>query len=295
MKMPVERQIKVNSVMLTIFEWGRKEQDTILLIHATGFHARCWDQVIMGLGDRHIIAVDMRGHGRSQKMAPYDWTTFGEDVSSLVETMDLNSVVGVGHSMGGHSITYAAGKAQDRFRRLVLVDPVIMPPEFYASHNVMKEMFPEGHPVLKRRQQFTNADAMFTNFAGRGSYASWQPAALHDYCDYGLLPDGSGDGFVLACPPDVEAAIYMANAGSDVHDLVRSITIPVKVLRAKQRTAERDSTMDFSTSPTWPELAQQFQRGEDIYLPELTHFIPMQAPDLVARHILGEASGINEC
>jgi len=43
--------------------------------------------------------------------------------------------------------------------------------------------------------------------------------------------------------------------------------------------------MDFSASPTWPELAAQFPRGQDVHLPELTHFIPMQDPQLVADFI----------
>ena len=53
------------------------------------------------------------------------------------------------------------------------------------------------------------------------------------------------------------------------------------IMRARQREGER-GTMDFSASPTWPELASRLPMGTDQYLPELTHFIPMQAPDLVA-------------
>ena len=33
-------------------------------------------------------------------------------------------------------------------------------------------------------------------------------------------------------------------------------------------------------------LADQFPNGRDVYLPELTHFIPMQDPNLVARFIV---------
>ena len=44
--------------------------------------------------------------------------------------------------------------------------------------------------------------------------------------------------------------------------------------------------MDFTASPTWPELARQFPHGQDVYLPELTHFIPMQDPGLVADFIV---------
>ncbi|MDK1024142.1 MAG: alpha/beta hydrolase [Gammaproteobacteria bacterium] len=286
MKEPVEKQIKINGAMLTIFEWGEPAEETILLIHATGFHARCWDQVVMGLGDAHVIAVDLRGHGRSEKLGPYLWKTFGDDVTCLIEELDLTGIIGVGHSMGGHSITWAAAGCQDRFNRLVLVDPVIMAPEFYALPDFMKNAYADGHPIAKRRKNFADADAMYANFEGRGSFAGWKPEVLRDYCEFGILPDESGDGYVLACPPDVEASIYMGNAGCDVHDLVSTVKVPVKVLRARQRTGERENLMDFSLSPTWPELASQFEQGEDIYLPELTHFIPMQDPDLVARHIL---------
>lgn len=286
MKEPVEKQIEINGAMLTIFEWGGREEETILLVHATGFHARCWDQVVMGLGDAHVISVDMRGHGRSEKLGPYLWKGFGDDVASLVRELDLTGVTGVGHSMGGHSITRAAAECQDRFNRLVLVDPVIMAPEFYALPDVMKNHFSDGHPVAKRRNNFADADAMYTNFEGRGSYAKWKPKALRDYCEFGLLPNESGSGYILACPPDVEASIYMGNTGCDVHDLVPRVKVPVKVLRAKQRTGDREDMMDFSLSPTWPELASHFEQGEDIYLPELTHFMPMQDPALVARYIL---------
>jgi len=286
MKEPVEKQIKINGAMLTIFEWGERNEETILLVHATGFHARCWDQVVMGLGDAHVISVDMRGHGRSEKLGPYLWKTFGDDVISLVKELDLTSIIGVGHSMGGHSVTRAAAGCPDRFNRLVLVDPVIMAPEFYAATDVMENHFEAGHPVAKRRNNFADADAMYLNFEGRGSYSQWKPEALRDYCEFGLLPAESGDGYVLACPPDVEASIYMGNAGCDVHDLVPKVKVPVKVLRAKQRMGARENMMDFSLSPTWPELANHFVQGEDVYLPDLTHFIPMQDPALVARHIL---------
>ena len=44
---PIEASVTVNGVSLTYFEWGRGSAgDPILLAHATGFHARCWDQVV---------------------------------------------------------------------------------------------------------------------------------------------------------------------------------------------------------------------------------------------------------
>ena len=45
-------------------------------------------------------------------------------------------------------------------------------------------------------------------------------------------------------------------------------------------------TMDFGSSPTWEHLGSEFNACNDVFLPELTHFIPMQDPVLVARYIL---------
>jgi hypothetical protein len=44
--------------------------------------------------------------------------------------------------------------------------------------------------------------------------------------------------------------------------------------------------MDFSSSPTWPELVKEFRYGREIHFPEHTHFLPMEIPDRVAELIL---------
>ncbi len=285
-----ENYTHVNGVNLCWFEWGPeyKEQGTILFLHATGFHARCWDKTIEQLPGKHIISIDMRGHGRSDNTFPFSWDKFGTDLTEFLVALELQKVIGVGHSMGGHAMVQAAASEPGAFSSLVLVDPVIMVPEMYVEaipeHTAW--LSEEGeHPVARRKNYFDSADSMFANFQGRGSYGLWREDVLMDYCTYGLVSNPEGDGYVLACPPQVEASIYMGSAGTDVYDQIHKIGIPVKILRAKPRDPESQE-MDFSTSPTWEGLAAEFEQGTDIYLPELTHFIPMQEPALVATHIL---------
>ncbi|HTO58795.1 MAG TPA: alpha/beta hydrolase, partial [Pseudomonadales bacterium] len=133
---PIERHVAVDGVELCCFEWGSAEasRPSVLLAHATGFHARCWDRVVAHLdADRHVIALDQRGHGRSAKVPPFNWESFGHDLGRFVEILNLSRLVGVGHSMGGHAMVQAAAHQQARFERLVLVDPVIMDPQLYAT------------------------------------------------------------------------------------------------------------------------------------------------------------------
>ena len=282
-----EKYIEVNDTKLCYFETGEQRQgsNTFLLVHATGFHARCWDRTIEHLKNQHVIAVDMRGHGRSNNLGPFTWDTFGQDLTEFVGALDLNSIVGVGHSMGGHSICQAAAYELGRFSRLLLVDPVILAPESYSQPVSRNAWMSDGkeHPVARRRNHFESVAAMIENFKGRGSFAHWQYNVLQDYCEFGSLPNAKG--LMLACPPEVEAAIYGGSAGTDISALIEKIVIPVTILRARKRQ-DRDGLMDFSGSPTWDELALHFKDGRDVLLPQLTHFIPMQDPELTAKFVL---------
>jgi lipase len=286
---PVERRVAVNGITLALFEWGAEQRgrgDSILLVHATGFHARCWDRVVGYLGARHVLAVDQRGHGRSDKVYPVRWTDFGRDLAELVRVLDVREVVGVGHSMGGHAMTdAAAASAAGRFRRLVLIDPVIVAPEAYAEPAAMP-WSGEMHPAAKRRNRWDSADEMFARFKDRPPFDTWDVEVLRDYCRWGLLPDPEGGGWVLACPPEYEASIYMThhtNAG--VHASARAIDVPVLVVRVME---PRGGAFDYRHSPTWPGLVRQFKHGREIHLDDRTHFLPMEDPALVAGYVLAD-------
>ena len=284
----VKKFIRVNGVQLCYFETGEqfRADGTILLIHATGFHARCWDRTIQLLGGRHVVAIDMRGHGRSDKIGPFTWDVFGADVEAFVAILDLDNVVAAGHSFGGHSLCLAVSKVGDRFQRALLVDPVILSPEKYARPEALRHAWlndQDEHPVARRRNHFESIQTMYDNYHGKGSFASWRKDALWDYCQFGCLE--SDEGVTLACPPKIEAAIYQGSSGCDIYESIRDIKIPVTILRAKLRQ-NKPGVMDFRGSPTWPLLVSRFEQGTDVYLPHLTHFIPMQEPEVIAQYLL---------
>ena len=281
---PTEHRIELEDSELCYFEWRGVEDSLVLLLHATGFHARCWDKTVAALPEScRVIAVDLRGHGRSSKSGPFGWFDFGNDVVNFVDALDLNNIVVAGHSMGGHCALYANSQRTNRFKSLVLVDPVVLAPEQYedrSAANINSESV--EHPIARRRAQWNSPDEMFDAFKDRHPFSLWQQTILRDYCQYGLLR--SPDGYELACPPRIEAQIYMGTGQRDLRDLLHKVTCPTVVMRAKQRIGLREM-MDFSNSPTWPGLADALPNGRDIYLPDLSHFIPMQRPDLVAAEI----------
>ena len=288
---PIQRSFRFDDIDLAYFEWNverRGREPTLLLAHATGFHARCWDRMIQHLGDRHVLAVDMRGHGRSGRSEIQHWEIFGKDLDRLRVGLELEDLIGVGHSLGGHALVDAVATSPGAFRGLVLLDPVIGSPESYAQGDAMTRMTGGGpHPTARRRNRFASPQAMFERFESRHPYSLFDRDVLRDYCEYGLLPapDGEG-GYVLACPPELEASIYMTSrTPMKIFERVGAVDVPVLVVRAMEPAAERDP-MDFSASPTWPELARHFPQAVDLQIPELTHFMPMQAPARMAALVL---------
>lgn len=75
----------------------------VLLVHGLGSSSRDWEYQIPELQDRHrVIAVDVRGHGQSDKPRErYSIAGFAADVAALIEHLRLSPVHLVGISMGG--------------------------------------------------------------------------------------------------------------------------------------------------------------------------------------------------
>ena len=72
------------------------------------------------------IAHDRRGHGRSsQPWNGNDMDTFADDLSALIDTLDLKGTTLVGHSMGGGEVARYIGRhGTKRIARAVLVAAV---------------------------------------------------------------------------------------------------------------------------------------------------------------------------
>lgn len=263
------------------FEWGRAgAKPTLLLLHATGFHARCWDATVAALpDDHHVIALDLRGHGRSYRPESLsDWMATAADVVAFLDAHTSAPVVAVGHSMGGYVAARAAAIMPEKFEQLLLVDPVMLVPEVYAEQ-------PDGqsvadHPVARRRNAWDSADQMVAHFSDREPYKYWQPDVLVDYCTFGLVPAGGGQGLELACPPALEASAYAGAGRNNPYLWIGDVACPTTILRAKN--AERQGAMDFSASPTAPDLWKYFANSRDLHWQDLSHFIPMEDPQRLA-------------
>lgn len=273
---PLARTIDVNGIELAYFEWPAapgNDEPPLIFAHATGFHARVWDAVIEHFAGRRVLSLDLRGHGRSTGEPIDDWRLISDDICEFADRLDIRAAIGIGHSMGAHNLLQAAHDRPGAFSRLVLFDPVILAPEFYAPGGALFTG-DDPHPAIRRKRDFDSADAMIERFKGRDPYNLFDARVFEDYCRYGLLPSADGKGMELACSPEMEASVYGASRSNKrIHKTARSVEIPVLVVRAKQL-----EITDFKSSPTWPELASILPNGTDLHRPDMTHFHPFQDP-----------------
>lgn len=100
----------------------------VVLIHGFPLSGASWEKqlpVLLGAGYR-VITYDRRGFGRSSKpVTGYDYDTFAEDLSTVLEMLDLRDAVLAGFSMGTGEVTrYLGNHGSRRVGLAVLVAPV---------------------------------------------------------------------------------------------------------------------------------------------------------------------------
>ena len=86
-----------------------------------------WEPQLVHLAPtRQVVAVDLRGHGRSDppKRAAYAPGDYAQDVKAVLDALNLRQAVVVGHSMGSAAALAFAAANPSRVKALLLVDPV---------------------------------------------------------------------------------------------------------------------------------------------------------------------------
>ncbi|TVQ41292.1 MAG: alpha/beta hydrolase [Wenzhouxiangella sp.] len=106
------------------YEVSGSGEPTLVFIHGWSCDGRYWRAQVPHFSENHrIITIDLAGHGHSGlQREDYSMTAFGEDVRAVVEDVDAEQVILIGHSMGGAVSLAAAALMPDRVLGLVGVD-----------------------------------------------------------------------------------------------------------------------------------------------------------------------------
>lgn len=117
--------VKISNGRVNInYDDTRKGDTTLLFVHGWCINKDYWkDQLDFFRSKYRVVTVDLPGFGASGKNRE-KWTVeaYGEDLSAVMQQLDLKNVILVGHSMSGNIVVEAALHNSDRVIGLVGVD-----------------------------------------------------------------------------------------------------------------------------------------------------------------------------
>lgn len=124
----IETRVAIGDDGTRLYVRGAKGDITLpafVLVHGLSSNARLWDGVLEGLmvTDHTAYAVDLRGHGQSEKPERgYDFETMASDVAAVVRDVIARRAILVGQSWGGNVVLETAARFPEVAKAVVCVD-----------------------------------------------------------------------------------------------------------------------------------------------------------------------------
>jgi len=249
-------------------------------LHANGYPPACYLPLISLLQDRyHVSAMHLRPlWPGSNPQEIESWHPLSTDfLQFLDENESLSPPIAIGHSIGAIVSLRAALWHPERFRALVLIDPVLFPPHYIVFAKIAKT-FGLGyklHPLitrtLKRRRNFDNLEKLFASYRRKDIFRYFSDLSLRAYINGITKPSNSG-GFELVYSPEWEARIYYSGVwrDNDIWQKLRSLKIPILIIRG----AETDTFL----LPTSQRVKRIRPETNIITIEKSTHLVPLEKP-----------------
>jgi N-formylmaleamate deformylase len=130
----MEGCVQVNGIT-TYYQRTGRQRPSVLLLHGLTSNGACWTNLARDLEATYdLIMPDARGHGRSSVPATgYSAEDRAADVLALIDALELDGPVLLGHSMGGLTAALVAAAAPGRVRGVILEDPAFITSEGWVS------------------------------------------------------------------------------------------------------------------------------------------------------------------
>jgi pimeloyl-ACP methyl ester carboxylesterase len=210
---------------------------------ANGFPPHTYQPLLAPLlGQVHAVSLLPRPLWPDAPPPPPDdaadtWHNVAGDILDGIDAHRLGPVIGVGHSIGGAATLMAAARRPEAFRALILLDPAIFDPDWFAAIDAARAAghiarTPISEGARKRRTAFPTRQAAFDYWRGRPLFADWTDEALWLYTEGATVPDG--DGFRLAWDVGWEAH-YFESVYTGTYALIEAVAprLPMLIVRGE--------------------------------------------------------------
>jgi len=259
----------------------------LLFLHANGYPPACYRGLTSRLAERYRVqAMHLRPLWTDQPPKSLSsWKPLSTDLMHFIDQRGLENALVVGHSIGAVVALRAALHHPERFRAIVLIDPVLFPRRVVAWWSLIYRagLSENIHPLVRasrgRRRFFDDLESVFRGYRRKDVFRFMNDEALRDYIT-GMTRPRAGGGYELAYSPEWETRIYVTGVKSDL-DLWRGLPkldIPLMILRG----AETDTFWSY----TGRRVTRIRPQTRIVTIENTTHLLPLERPAEVAGHIL---------
>jgi len=276
--LPGERQsfVTVDGVRLRVRELGDRSALPIVLLHGLRGYSGTWRKLAAVFADRYrLIALDQRGRGDSgwDPDGSYYTARYVKDLEGVVDVLALPRFFLLGHSMGGTTSYVYADRHPERLYALLIED--IAPGSSISGAGA-------GRIV----DEMKNLPLSFESWSQARDYwrqlrPSLAPAAIEERVAESLREDGSGR-IVWRYDAEGIARVRLNPDPAHIVDLwavVQSLSVPTLVIRGGRS--------DFCPADTVGEMTRRNTRIGSVTVPEASHYVHDDAPDLFAELVGG--------
>jgi non-heme chloroperoxidase len=244
------------------------ERPAVVLVPGFGMTHEAWDRQVRVLTDagHRVIAVDQRGHGRSDKpLTGYDVHRLSDDLVAVLDSLGIVRCSLVGWSFGGQVTFRTAAAAPERVHRLALVGS-------NAVRASRSENFPFGAPPeptisamidLETRDRFS---ARRTTI--RSGFGAEPSAELLDW----MVTQS------MQMPSWAAVACYRSMLGTDLVADLPAVTLPVLQIIGE------DDPVHSAKGARW--LAERLTNASLVTIPQCGHYPMLEAPAALDQNLL---------
>jgi pimeloyl-ACP methyl ester carboxylesterase len=194
----------------------RSDATAVLAVHGILATSAAWLAVAAALGDDvTLIAPDLRGRGDSHSLpAPFGLDAHVADLLAVLDALEHERIVVLGHSMGAYVVARLAARNPERVSRLVLVDGGLTIPGSERIDPVpfLREFL--GPALARLQMRFADLDAYVEWWSEHPSItgSDIDPAVLRAYAEHDLT----------GAPPELRSSVNPDALEPDGGDVLRS-------------------------------------------------------------------------
>jgi pimeloyl-ACP methyl ester carboxylesterase len=264
--------------MIPFIDFGGSRQP-LLFLHANGYPPECYRPLLTKLAEHyHVSAMLQRPLWETSKPDEIDdWQPLTDDFLRFLDENPSEPPIAVGHSMGGIAALRAALLHPERFRALVLLDPVLFPPWAIIRWNIIRtlglgyrlhQLIPAAQA---RRRTFDNLDRLFNGYRRKDIFKYMDDESLRTFIAGITTPDAEG-GYRLSYSPEWEIRIYYTGIWHDMELWrgIRSLKTPLLIIRGGETDTFHAATGQRVVRTNPAIRVETIQKA--------THLVPLERP-----------------